>query len=67
MHREYRRRHSPGLDRETELLVVGHAGAPALVFPTSMGKFDEREDRGMLGPRRVDDGRPRFYCIDGHD
>ena len=48
MHREYRRWHSPSLNREMELLVVGHAGAPVLVFPTSMGKFYEWEDRGML-------------------
>ena len=69
MHREYRRRHSPGLNRETELLVVGHAGAPVLVFPTSKGKFYEWEDRGMLEllRRQVENGWLQFYCVDSVD
>ena len=31
-----------------DLLVFGHAGARAIVFPTSMGKFFEWEDQGMI-------------------
>jgi esterase/lipase superfamily enzyme len=50
MHREYHRWHSPTLGRDMELLVLGHAGARVLVFPTSQGRFFEWEDRGM--PRR---------------
>jgi esterase/lipase superfamily enzyme len=30
-----------------ELLVLGHAGARVVVFPTSQGRFYEWEDRGM--------------------
>jgi esterase/lipase superfamily enzyme len=30
-----------------ELLVFGHAGSRVLVFPTSMGRFYEFEDRGL--------------------
>ena len=69
MHREYHRWHSPRLNREMELLVVGHAGAPVLVFPTSKGRFYEWEDRGMLSLLRwqVDQGWLQFYCVDSVD
>ncbi|MBF8283873.1 MAG: hypothetical protein HW378_2788, partial [Anaerolineales bacterium] len=49
MNREYHRWYSPSLNKEIELLVFGHAGARMLVFPTSLGKFYEWEDRGMVG------------------
>jgi esterase/lipase superfamily enzyme len=45
MNREYQRWHSPGLNRPMEMLVVGHAGAPVPVFPTSKGKFRAGEGR----------------------
>lgn len=69
MNREYRSWHSPALNRDMELLVVGHAGAPVLVFPTSKGKFYEWEDRGMLSllRRQVDNGWLQFYCVDSVD
>ncbi len=37
------------LHRDMEMLVFGHAGMPLVVFPTSMGRFFEYEDRGMIG------------------
>ena len=49
MNREYHKAYSQELHREMEALVFGHAGTPLLVFPTSMGKFFEYEDRGMIG------------------
>ncbi|MDQ3950853.1 MAG: esterase, partial [Gemmatimonadota bacterium] len=48
MHRDYRRWFSPALGRDMELLIFGHSGARVLVFPTSMGRFFEWEDRGMI-------------------
>ena len=47
MNREYHRWYSPSLNRDMELLIFGHAGARVLVFPTSLGKYFEWEDRGM--------------------
>jgi esterase/lipase superfamily enzyme len=41
MNREFHRWHSPALGRDMDLLVFGHAGARAIVFPTSMGRFFE--------------------------
>ena len=49
MHRSHQRWYSPTLNRDMELLVFGHHGAPVIVFPTSKGKFYEYEDRGMVG------------------
>src|ERR1700689_950968 len=48
MNREYHKWYSPALQREMELLVFGHAGVPMIVFPTSMGRFFDYEDRNMI-------------------
>jgi esterase/lipase superfamily enzyme len=69
MNREYHRWYSPRLNREMELIVVGHAGARVLVFPTSKGRFYEWEDRGMINlfRRQVDYGWLQFFCVDSVD
>ena len=69
MHREYLRWHSPALGREMELLVFGHAGARVLVFPSSMGKYYEWEDQGMIGALRhhLEQGWLQLYCVDSVD
>ena len=54
MFREHRRWFSPALGRDMELLVFGHGGARVIVFPTSMGRFYEWEDRGMIGALILD-------------
>ena len=48
MNREYHKNYSQELQRDMEALVFGHAGQPMLVFPTSMGRFFEYEDSGMI-------------------
>ncbi len=52
-----------------ELLVFGHAGARVLIFPTSMGRYYEWEDRGMMGvvQDELDNGRLQIYCVDSVD
>ena len=69
MNREYHNWHSPRLTRDMELLWFGHAGPPVIVFPTSMGKFFEFEDRGMIDAAadRIDAGKVQFVCVDGID
>ena len=69
MHREHQRWYSPALGRDMELLVVGHAGARAIVFPTSMGRFYDWEDRGMFGPlaEQLEQGWLQLYCVDSVD
>ena len=69
MHRQYHRWYSPALGREMELLQFGHAGARTLVFPTSMGRFFEWEDRGMIGAlhEHLERGWLQLWCLDSVD
>ncbi len=69
MQRDYRRWFSPSLGRDMELLAFGHAGLPALVFPTSCGRFYEFEDRDMVGSvaGEVEAGRLQLFCVDSVD
>lgn len=69
MHREYHRWYSPSLGRDMELLIFGQSGARVLVFPTSMGRFFEWEDRSMIGSfgHQVAQGWLQFYCVDSVD
>jgi esterase/lipase superfamily enzyme len=69
MNREYHRWYSPALNRDMELLIFGHAGARVLVFPTSLGKYFEWEDRGMVGVlgEQLERGWLQLYCVDSVD
>lgn len=69
MRREYQRWYSPILNRDMELLVLGHAGARVLVFPTSQGRFYEWEDRGMHGAlgEHIARGWLQLVCVDSVD
>lgn len=69
MNREHHKWFSPVLNRTMELLIFGHGGKPYLVFPTSMGKFYEFEDRGMIGAawQKIEAGHVQFFCIDSVD
>lgn len=52
-----------------EMLVFGHGGARALVFPTSMGRFFEWEDRGMVAAlgHHLSRGWLQLFCVDSVD
>ena len=69
MNREYHKAYSQELHREMEALVFGHAGIPLLVFPTSMGRFFEYEDRGMIGvlAAKISNGELQVFCPDAVD
>jgi esterase/lipase superfamily enzyme len=69
MNREYHRGYSSELGRDMEALVFGHAGPPLLVFPTSMGKFFEYEDRGMTNAlaAKLESGQLQIFCPDAVD
>ncbi len=69
MKREYHRWHSASLDRDMELLVFGHGGARVLVFPTSMGRFFDWEDRGMIAAlhEHLTQGWVQLFCVDSVD
>jgi esterase/lipase superfamily enzyme len=69
MKREYHKWFSPSLGRDMELLIFGHCGVPALVFPTSQGRFYEFEDRGMVNAvaGELEHGRLQLFCVDSVD
>jgi len=54
------------LGRDMRCWSFGHAGTPVLVFPTSMGKYFEYEDRGMVHELRekLENGVMQLYCVD---
>ena len=52
-----------------ELLVFGHGGAPVLVFPTSMGRFYQWEEFGMVQAlsQYLKQGWIQLFCVDSVD
>jgi esterase/lipase superfamily enzyme len=52
-----------------EMLVFGHAGARVLAFPTSMGRFHDWEDRGLVAALAVplERGEFQLFCVDSVD
>lgn len=69
MNREYHKWYSSALQRDMEVLVFGTAGIPVIVFPTSMGRFHDYEDRGMISvvADRYENGHLQAYCVDSVD
>src|SRR5215471_13155979 len=67
--REYVRRWSPALGREMELLRFGETGQPVVAFPTSMGRFFQWEDFGLVGTlaTRLAAGAMDLWCLDSVD
>jgi esterase/lipase superfamily enzyme len=69
MLRDYHRWFSPSLGRDMELLQFGEGGARVLVFPTSMGRFHEWEDQGMIGALApaIEQGWFQLWCVNSVD
>ncbi|WP_137154723.1 alpha/beta hydrolase-fold protein [Rhizobium sp. FKL33] len=67
MNREYHCWHSPRLGRDMELLIFGHAGAKALMFPTREGRFWEYEQLGVVDSLagKIRAGQIQLFCIEG--
>lgn len=69
MTENYYKWHSPNLGKEFEMLVFGDSGYPLLLFPTSMGRYYESKDRGLIDAIRwfIEEGRVKVYCPDSID
>jgi len=52
-----------------ELLVFGGGGSPLIVFPTSMGRFYDYENRNMIDAVRgkYENGELQAFCVDSVD
>jgi len=69
MQRDYIKEYSHRLGRDMEILHFGHAGRTLLVFPTSMGRFFQWEDFGLvegLGDL-IESGAVQLVCVDSVD
>ncbi len=69
MQTEYHKWFSPNLNRNMELNVYGQGGFPLLVFPTSMGRFYQYADMGMIEARqeKYERGGLQAFCVDSVD
>ncbi len=69
MNREYQKHYSRELQRDMELLVFGTSGQPVIIFPTSMGRFFDYENRGMVGviASKINRGELQVFCVDSVD
>ena len=69
MLREYHKWFSAPLEREMELLVFGHAGERALVFPTRQGRFFDYENWRLVeaAAPAILAGKLQLYCLDSFD
>ena len=69
MERAYHKFHSRSLGRDMELLHFGVSGVPLLAFPTSMGRFYQWEDFGLVGALAdwIDRGAVQVVCLDSVD
>ncbi len=69
MHRSYEAWQSAQLGRKMEFLWFGSGGYPVLVFPTSMGRFYQYEDTGLVArlESKIDAGQLQLVCVDSVD
>src|SRR6266496_437008 len=69
LQRDYIKEYSHSLGRDMELLHFGHAGRPLLVFPTSMGRFFQWEDFGLVAGLSdyIEAGAIQLVCLDSID
>jgi esterase/lipase superfamily enzyme len=67
--RDYIKAESARLGRPMEMLWFGHAGRPVLMFPTSVGRFYQVEDFGIIGglTGMIDAGVVQAVCVDSVD
>ena len=67
--REYLKHWSQALGRQMEALRYGVSGLDVLVFPTSLGRFYQWEDFGMVSALidKIDAGYLQLWCVDSVD
>jgi esterase/lipase superfamily enzyme len=69
MKEEYFKWYSSYVSRDVQMLVIGHAGFPVILFPTSMGSFHENKDMGLIESAQwfLEQGLIQIYCPDSND
>ena len=58
--------YSPHVNKEMWFQHFGHAGAPVVVFPTTLGNQHEFSDRRMVDPiaGKIEQGLIQIFCVD---
>lgn len=66
MTERYYKWYSPNLSMDTQMLVFGDRGYPVVLFPTTMGRYYECKDFGLVESVRwfVEQGLVQIYCVD---
>lgn len=69
MKETYYKWYSHHLGKDIEILVYGHQGYPVIIFPSSMGRYYESKDFGLIESARwfVERGFVQLFCIDSID
>lgn len=69
MKEAYYKWYSHNLGKDLELLVYGHQGYPVIIFPSSMGRYYESKDFGLIESARwfVERGFVQIFCPDSID
>lgn len=65
----YYRWYSPNLSKDMEMLVYGERGYPVIVFPSSMGRYYEGKDFGLMDSIKWfwERNLIQVYCLDSVD
>ena len=58
--------YSPNLNMDMKMLVFGHSGYPVILFPTTMGRYYENKDRGLVHSAKwfLENGMIQIFCPD---
>jgi esterase/lipase superfamily enzyme len=66
---QYHRWYSHNLNTDLEMLVYGDRGYPVILFPTSMGRYYQNKDEGLIESARwfIENGMIKIYCPDAID
>ncbi|MEO1515537.1 MAG: alpha/beta fold hydrolase [Bacteroidota bacterium] len=69
MREEYFKWYSHELSMDMEMLVFGDRGYPLVIFPTTMGRYHESKDFGLIQAAQwfIDEGLLQIYCPDSVD
>lgn len=69
MQEEYISWYTPYLSRNFEMLAFGQSGIPVIAFATSLGRYHQNKDFGLIDSVRwfVENGLVKIYCPDGFD
>lgn len=65
----YHKWYSPRIGRDIEVMAFGTHGFPVILFPTSMGNFNQNKDFKLIESVSwfLDNGLVKIYCPDGID